>query len=84
MIAALNPNIEFVIEDMGEEIKRSLKKKGKAKNAEYYDEEYASEYGDEVAAMDESFRVEVDLGKGVVESIKLTEDEYKKIFDEGQ
>ena len=33
---------------------------------------------------DEGFQVEVDMGNGRVQKIDLTEEEYTKIFDEGQ
>ncbi len=58
--AMLNPNIKFVIEDLGEEIAEASNEE-----EEYASEEYASEYDDEVGARDDSFHVEVELAAGV-------------------
>mmetsp|Transcript_22940 Transcript_22940/g.17386 ORF Transcript_22940/g.17386 Transcript_22940/m.17386 type:complete len:112 (+) Transcript_22940:219-554(+) len=68
---------------MGEVIEDVIKEE-ECEDEEYYYDEYASEYGDEVGALRESFCVEVDLGGGLTETIKLTEQEYIKIFEGGE
>ena len=74
--AILNPNIKFVIEDLGEEVEEVDEAK---EESEYY------EYGDEEAAEEgnTSFNVEVELASGKKQLIKLTEDEYNRIFEGG-
>jgi hypothetical protein len=70
-----NPNIKFVIEDLGEEVEEA---------EEEDEEEYYDEYGEQLSGEHEtSFNVEVELEDGEKRLIKLTEDEYNKIFEEG-
>jgi hypothetical protein len=72
-----NPNIKFVIEDLGEEVEEA---------DEEDEEEYYEEYDEEgeEGEQETSFNVEVELGNGTKQMIKLTEEEYTKIFDEGE
>lgn len=72
-----NPKIKFVIEDLGEEVEEV--------EESLEEDEYFDEYGEEESKEDPhtSFNVEVELGDGEKRLIKLTEEEYSKIFNEG-
>ena len=65
---ANNPDIKFVIEDLGEDVASNIDKY--EEEEEDYGEEYDEEYDEEEEERDqvnknESFRVEVELAKGV-------------------
>jgi hypothetical protein len=65
-----------VIEDLGSDLEEV------DEEAEGEDEEYYSEYDDEV---DDGFRtVEVELAGGVKQELRLTAQDYNKIFEEGE
>lgn len=77
-----NPNIKFVIEDLGEEVEEVDEElENEDEEAEYY--EYGDESEKEVGEENTSFNVEVELGNGKKQMIKLSEEEYNKIFDDG-